>query len=280
MFPDSTGQSDLYTTAIFPGTQGWVKEFFHLPAALPSGLPRKVFISPTQRRKKSSLTPFHGIWSLTMKSHWNWGSTPISAATARHCLWLGPPWLKHTAMYPYIIKRFQSKTLPQQMHWGRGQENKQEPDVCLIPSWTEEGSRAVFDESLCILELHEVPQGTTAQCYHSSMWTLNIFCLEWHCSVWFHQKKNFLGFKSLAPSLDCGKSWGINAVEKLGKGTYVKHCTSMRGLLPHHPSLLKDNLVIRIPCFCAQQCFFGLKLSSGASATCSVLALRWNPTFS
>lgn len=206
-----------------------------------------------------------------MKSHWNWGSTPISAATARHCLWLGPPWLKHTAMYPYIIKRFQSKTLPQQMHWGRGQENKQEPDVCLIPSWMEEGSRAVFDESLCILELHEVPQGTTAQCYHSSMWTLNIFCLEWHCSVWFHQKKNFLGFKSLAPSLDCGKSWGINAVEKLGKGTYVKHCTSMRGLLPHHPSLLKDNLVIRIPCFCAQQCF----LVSNSPVELQLLALCW-----
>lgn len=84
-------------------------------------------------------------------------------------------------------------------------------------------------------------------------------------------KKNFLGFKSLAPSLDCGKSWGINAVEKLGKGTYVKHCTNTRGLLPHHPSLLKDNLVICIPCFCAQQCF----LVSNSSVELQLLALCW-----
>lgn len=70
-------------------------------------------------------------------------------------------------------------------------------------------------------------------------------------------------------SLDCRKSLGINAMEKLGKGTYVKHCSTMGRLLPHHPGLLKDNLVTMFLCR-MYVCF----LVTNSSMGLHLLALR------
>lgn len=120
-------------------------------------------------------------------------NTTLSLVTARHCLWLGPLWHKCTPMYLYIIERFQSKTIPQQMHWGRGRENKQEPDVWPVPSWTAEGSSAAQDESLQILELHKVLGGTTARCCHR---TSNISLTLNGTALWGHKKKPFQVFRA------------------------------------------------------------------------------------
>lgn len=270
MFPGSTGQSDLYTTAIFPGTQGWVEEFVHLPAALPSGLPRKVFISPTQRRKKAA-------WHLSMGSGpWQWNPTETEdqhqslQQLQGTAFGLALPDLNTQQCTHILLKGFKAK---HSLSRCTGEEDKKTSRSQMFASFLHEWRKGaeLCSVSPCVywsyMRCHRVPlpNAITAACEHWTSFALN------GTALYGFTKKNFLGFKSLAHSLDCGKSWGINVVEKLWKGTYVKHCTNTRGLLPHHPSLLKDNLVICIPCFCAQQCF----LVSNSSVELQLLALCW-----
>lgn len=216
---------------------GW-RSFAHLPAAflfVLASLCRcflykeclgKVCIEPKQKREAVA-------YHLSMgTAPWQWNPTEtedasLSLVTARHCLWLGPLWHKCTPMYLYIIKRFQSKTITQKMHWGRGWENKQEPDVWPVLSRTAEGSWAAQDESLQTLELHKVlgvplPDAVTEHWASLS---------EWHCSLGMH-KETLPDFQGSAHSLDCGKSWSIYTVEITERCTCMKHHTTTGGLLP------------------------------------------------
>lgn len=227
---------------------GW-RSFAHLPAAflfVLASLCRcflykeclgKVCIEPKQKREAVA-------YPLSMgTAPWQWNPTEtedasLSLVTARHCLWLGPLWHKCTPMYLYIIKRFQSKTITQKMHWGRGWENKQEPDVWPVLSRTAEGSWAAQDESLQTLELHKVLRGTTARCCHRTLSiSLRMALLSGDAQrnpSRFSGLSPFSGLWQVLEHLYCGDN----------RAMYLYEASHHHGgtASTNHPSLLKDNL--------------------------------------
>lgn len=180
---------------------GW-RSFAHLPAAflfVLASLCRcflykeclgKVCIEPKQKREAVAYPISMGT------APWQWNPTEtedasLSLVTARHCLWLGPLWHKCTPMYLYIIKRFQSKTITQKMHWGRGWE--QAGARCLTRSFTNS-----WRELSCtgwVSTDTGAPQG--AEGYHCQMLSQNIEHLSQNgTALWGCTKKPFQIFRA------------------------------------------------------------------------------------